>query len=61
MRVTTKAKVNAEGKPVTKVKAGAKVKKEEADEDVPKSKILKAMPTIPKDGSSPKPVKYWGG
>ena len=28
---------------------------------MPKSKILKAMPHIPKDGSSPKPVRYWGG
>ena len=57
----TKTKVKDEGKPVTKVKADTKVKKEEDDEDVPKSKILKAMPTIPKDGSAPKPVKYWGG
>ena len=57
----TKVKVKVEGKPVTKVKAGTKVKKEADDDDVPKSKILKAMPTIPKDGSSPKPVKYWGG
>jgi hypothetical protein len=46
---------------VTKVKAETKVKKEADDDDVPKSKILKAMPLIPKDGSPPKPVRYWGG
>ena len=57
----TKVKVKVEGKPVTKVKAETKVKKEADDDDVPKSKILKAMPHIPKDGSSPKPVRYWGG
>ena len=46
---------------MTKVKAETKVKTEADDDDVPKSKILKAMPHIPKDGSSPKPVRYWGG
>ena len=53
--------VKVEGKPVKKVNAGTKVKKEEDDEDIPKSKILKAIPALPKDGSAPKPVKYWGG
>ena len=57
----TKVKVKVEGKPVTKVKAETKVKKEADDDDVPNSKILKAIPPIPKDGSSPKPVRYWGG
>jgi hypothetical protein len=33
---------------------------DDADE-VPKSRILQAMPKLPSDGSSPKPVKYWGG
>ena len=68
-----KSKVKSEptgkvkSKPATKVKVDrnrkleTKVKKEADDDDVPKSKILKAMPPIPKDRSSPKPVRYWGG
>ena len=61
------AKAKKEPKAEPKTKTGPKVKvepkcKAEADDDeVPKSKIHKAMPTLPKDGSSPKPVKYWGG
>ena len=64
---TGKVKTEPKGKPATKVKVDrnrkleTKVKKEADDDDVPKSKILKAMPHIPKDGSSPKPVRYWGG
>jgi len=33
---------------------------DDADE-VPKARILQSMPKLPSDGSSPKPVKYWGG
>ena len=64
---TGKVKTEPKVKPATKIKADSKRKLEtkvmiEADDDdVPKSKILKAMPHIPKDGSSPKPVRYWGG
>lgn len=45
------------------VKSGMKrpaAASDDADE-VPKSRILHSMPTLPPDGSSPKPVKYWGG
>ena len=35
--------------------------KKEPDDEVPKSKIMQSMPKLPSDGSSPKPVKYWGG
>ena len=38
----------------------AKKAKPEAEE-IPKNKIMHAMPRLPSDGSNPKPVKYWGG
>ena len=62
---TTKAKKEPKAEPKTKTepKGEAEPKRKAAadDDEVPKSKIHKAMPALPKDGSSPKPVKYWGG
>ena len=60
-----KAKKEPKAEPTTKTepkgKAEPKRKAAADDDEVPKSKIHKAMPALPKDGSSPKPVKYWGG
>ena len=42
-------------------KAEPKKKAEAPAAEVPKAKILAAMPRLPGDGSSPKPVRYWGG
>ena len=52
-----------EREPAAKKKRGAAKGSAEDDDDdeVPKSKIMASMPSIPKDGSSPRPVKYWGG
>ena len=40
-----------------------KVSKSQAKREAiePRAKVKPSMPSLPKDGSSPKPVKYWGG
>ena len=58
MKVKKEPKVKTEP-----MKSGKKQIKSDPDEpEVPKSKIMKSMPNkLPSDGSSPKPIKYWGG
>ena len=57
MKAEANAKIKSEAKP--KIKAEPKTKiKTEAEDEVPKSKIMSAMP---KDTANAKPVRYWGG
>jgi hypothetical protein len=57
-KVKNEAKVKTE--PMKSVKK--QIKSDPEEPEVPKSKIMQSMPTkLPSDGSSPKPVKYWGG
>jgi hypothetical protein len=51
-------------KPAASIKheSPKKLSKAEANRAVePHSKVKPSMPLLPKDGSSPKPIKYWGG
>ena len=54
------AKVKSEPMKVKSEPMKAKKAKPE-DEEIPKNKIMHAMPRLPSDGSNPKPVHYWGG
>ena len=62
----TNIKKDKHTKNETNIKKEKSIKKEselaEEEADVPKSRIMASMPkNLPKDGSSPRPVRYWGG